>query len=225
MSDAMLNEQVEATKGKMVMNQIPADIVGESPLHHADLETLASRGQGQGGVHLKEKSLQGLLILRAKPDEAQLAEIESVLGVALPTTPLTSEEKAGEKGDISVRWVSPDEWFIVVPATAAFQLENDFQTSVSGHYSLVNVSGGYTILQLSGDNVVDVLKKSTPIDVHPSVFPIGKVVSSVFAKSGAMMLRRTGDNAFELIIRRSFADYIWLWLQDASMEYGLVIEA
>lgn len=224
MSDSIVETKVDTSKGNMVMNQIPADMLGESPLHHADLDTLASRGQNQGGVHLKEKALQGLLVLRANPDDTQLAQIEKILGVALPTTPLTSVDNASVKEEISVRWVSPDEWFIVVPATAAFKLESDFQATVPGHYSLVNVSGGYTILQLAGESVVEVLKKSMPIDVHPSAFPIGKVVSSVFAKSGAM-LRRTGDNEFELIVRRSFADYFWLWIQDASMEYGLVIDA
>jgi len=48
--------------------------------------------------------------------------------------------------------------------------------------------------------------------------------STVFAKSTAT-IRRSGEQRFELIIRRSFSDYIWLWLQDASREYGLVIEA
>ncbi|MES2089026.1 MAG: sarcosine oxidase subunit gamma family protein, partial [Pseudomonadota bacterium] len=29
----------------------------------------------------------------------------------------------------------------------------------------------------------------------------------------------------ELVIRRSFSDYWWLWLQDASAEYGLNVQA
>ncbi|MDI3326661.1 sarcosine oxidase subunit gamma family protein, partial [Pontibacterium granulatum] len=35
---------------------------------------------------------------------------------------------------------------------------------------------------------------------------------------------RKGDTEFELVVRRSFADYIWLWIQDASREFGLVID-
>ncbi|MAC47927.1 MAG: sarcosine oxidase subunit gamma, partial [Oceanospirillum sp.] len=104
------------------------------------------------------------------------------------------------------------------------EVETRFREEMEGHHSLVNSSGGSTILELSGDNVVDMLKKSTPIDLHPKEFPVGKVVSTVFAKSSAI-IRRTGDKRFELVIRRSFADYIWLWIQDASREFGLVIEA
>ena len=38
------------------------------------------------------------------------------------------------------------------------------------------------------------------------------------------VIRRTGEEVWELVVRRSFADYIWLWLQDAGAEYGLAIE-
>jgi sarcosine oxidase subunit gamma len=32
-----------------------------------------------------------------------------------------------------------------------------------------------------------------------------------------------GPQEFELVVRRSFADYLWLWLQSASQEFGLAI--
>ncbi|OUC50154.1 hypothetical protein B7939_13495, partial [Eggerthia catenaformis] len=32
-------------------------------------------------------------------------------------------------------------------------------------------------------------------------------------------------DTWELVVRRSFADYFWLWLQDASAEYGLQVAA
>ncbi len=219
--NVMTPEQTAATKAA-VMNQVPgAEIQGQSPLHHAELDVLAKQGPKQGGVHLRENKLQGHLTLRCNPENAdQLAAVERVLGMPLPLQPLTS----AEHGDYSIRWMSPDEWLIIVPGLQAFEVESRFRDEMAGHYSLVNSSGGSTILELSGANVVDLLKKCTPVDLHPAEFPVGKVVSTVFAKSGAI-IRRTGEQRFELVIRRSFADYIWLWLQDASREYGLVIEA
>ena len=39
-----------------------------------------------------------------------------------------------------------------------------------------------------------------------------------------MTLRCVDDSpSFELIVRRSFADYAALWLQDAAMEYGCAV--
>ena len=214
-------EKVETTKA-VVMNQVAGpEVRAESPLYHADLDTLAKQGPRQGGIRLRENKLLGHLTLRCDQNNAeQVSAVERVLGVALPLQPLTS----AEKGEVSIRWMSPDEWLIIVPGLKAFEVETQFRDEMAGHYSLVNSSGGSTVLELSGDNVVDMLKKSTPIDLHPSEFPVGKVVSTVFAKSTAV-IRRTGEKQFELVIRRSFADYIWLWIQDASREFGLVIEA
>lgn len=205
-----------------VMNQLPdASIPGYSPLHHADLESLAKQGPQQGGVHLREHALLGHLVLRCNPENPEhLAGAERVLGVALPLQPMSSVTA----GNVSVLWTSPDEWVIMVPGLEAFDYETKFRAEMAGHYSLVNVSGGQTLVEVSGANVVDMLKKSTPLDFDLSVFPVGKVAGTVFAKAGAVV-RRTGEDRFELIIRRSFADYLWLWLQDASREYGLVIEA
>lgn len=205
-----------------VMNQLPdASIQGESPLFHADLASVAKNGPKTGGVTFKEEALMGQITLRLNAENAdQLSAAEKALGVALPTQPLTSVVE----GDVSVRWISPDEWLVVVPGLKAFEVETALHAELSGHYQVVNISGGWTIYKLSGENVVDVLKKSTIVDVHPSKFPVGKVVTTTFAKSGAI-IRRSGESEFELVVRRSFADYLWLWIQDASREYGLVVKA
>lgn len=220
MSDTTLIEQVNNELLVDLMNQIPGgEIFGESPLHHAEFDKLASMPPDRQGVVLKEVKLMGHLTLRCNPEDTELVKsVSSVLGFALPLKPLSS----AAKGDYAARWISPDEWLITIPGLAAFDVETAFREQVKGHYSLVNGSGGSTILELSGEHAVDVLKKSTPIDLHLAEFPVGKVVSTVFAKSGAI-IRRLDEDKFELVVRRSFADYLWLWIQDASLEFGLAI--
>ena len=51
---------------------------------------------------------------------------------------------------------------------------------------------------------------------------VGKGVSTTLAKSTAV-IRRVGEAQWELIIRRSFADYLYRWLLDASEEYGVFV--
>ena len=208
----------------IVMNQIPAanaGVVGESPLHHVELEALTKQGPKQGGIHFKEMKLLGHLTLRCNPENAQqIAVAEQILGTAIPLSPLSSSENEG----VSVRWIAPDEWLILVPGDKTFEIERAFRDQMDGHYSLVNSSGGSTVYELSGVHVVEMLKKCTPVDLRDKAFPVGKVVSTVFAKSGAV-IRRKGENEFELVVRRSFADYLWLWIQDASREFGLVVNA
>nr|WP_067285693.1 sarcosine oxidase subunit gamma family protein [Marinobacterium profundum] len=204
-----------------LMDQLPsADIRAESPLYHADLATVAKQGPKTGGVTLQEHKLLGHLVIRGNQDNAGfLAGARAVLGFDLPTQPLT----AAEDGALSVRWIAPDEWLVIMPGKEAFELENRLRAAMSGHVAIVNVSGGQTVLELSGPDARAVLKKSTPYDVHDRNFPVGKVVTTVFAKSQAV-IRRTGEQNWELVIRRSFADYLWLWLQDACAEFGLVVK-
>ncbi|MDA7089333.1 sarcosine oxidase subunit gamma family protein, partial [Pseudomonas sp. SA3-5] len=75
-----------------------------------------------------------------------------------------------------------------------------------------------------GSKVRELLMKSSIYDVHPRNFPVGKAVGTTFAKT-QLVIRRTGEETWELLVRRSFSDYIWLWLQDASAEFGLAIKA
>lgn len=216
-------EKPASTKGPAIialMDQQPTSGArAESPLAHAELDKLAVQNPRAGGVLFRELPLMGHLTLRGSQQNSSFMNgCAEVFGMRLPIKPLTS----AHNGSISVRWVSPDEWLMVLPLNQTFEVEKALRTLIEGHFQIVNVSGGQTIYELSGPNAIDVLKKSIPLDVHQSEFPVGKVANTKFAKSTAQVLR-TGTETWELVVRRSFADYIWLWIQDASREYGFVI--
>lgn len=203
-----------------VYKQRPDDLEAQSPLHHAGLPELMGKGRAGAGIRLREKKLRGHLTLRGDADDPAFANgVHQALGLQLPVA-LTLVAQ----GETSLQWMGPDEWLLVVPQGEEFAAEQRLRDALAGlHIQVVNVSGGQTLLELSGDNVRELLMKSTPYDVHPSNFPVGKAVGTHFAKS-QLVIRHTAENVWELVVRRSFADYIWLWLQDASAEYGLAIE-
>ncbi|SDI22217.1 sarcosine oxidase subunit gamma [Pseudomonas benzenivorans] len=204
-----------------VYKQRPDSGRAESPLFHAGLDELARKGKNSAGVTLREKKLLGHLTLRGDASDPDFAGgVHKALGLELPVA-LTLVANA----DASLQWLGPDEWLLIVPGGSEFATEQRLREALAGqHVSLVNVSGGQTILELAGPKAREVLMKSSSYDVHPSNFPVGKAVGTVFAKS-QLVIRRTGEETWELLVRRSFADYIWLWLQDASAEYGLAIKA
>ncbi|MCC6074856.1 sarcosine oxidase subunit gamma [Pseudomonas sp. GCM10022188] len=204
-----------------VYNQRPADIAGQSPLHHAGFEQLIGKGRPNAGVRLRERKLLGHLTLRGDAkDPAFCGGVHQALGLELPVA-----LGLVAKGETSLQWMGPDEWLLIVPRGEEYATELRLREALAGqHIQVVNVSGGQTILELKGDKVRDMLMKSTSYDVHPDNFPVGKAVGTVFAKS-QLVIRHTAENTWELLVRRSFADYIWLWLQDACAEYGLAIEA
>jgi sarcosine oxidase subunit gamma len=193
----------------------------ESPLFHADLNTLVGKGRANPGVILREKKLLGHLTIRGNGHDAAFAAgVATATGMELPKA-LTLVSN----GDSSLQWLGPDEWLLIVPSGEEFAAEQKLREALTGlHIAIVNVSGGQSILELTGPKVREVLMKSTSYDVHPDNFPVGKAVGTVFAKS-QLVIRRTGEETWELLIRRSFSDYWWLWLQDASAEYGMSVQA
>ncbi len=209
----------------VVMDQLPKsqdiNAKAESPLSHVtSLDATHDKKVDDtkidsAGVLLREDKYLGHLLIRGNSaDEAFNTAINHVLGAGLPKI-----LQCVYVNDLSIRWVSPDEWLVICPGDKAYDLENQLRAAMQGHYAIVNVSGGQTLLILSGKNARDVLMKSTAYDVDDSHFPVGKAVTSTFAKSQALICRQS-EEVWELVIRRSFADYIWLWLEDASREFG-----
>lgn len=152
--------------------------------------------------------------LRMDPNSKYRAAAEAILGARLPDAPLSSTRTE----DLTIFWMAPDDWLVLMPFEKAASFETEFRDAMKGHYSIVDVSGGQTVIRLAGFSAREVLQKSTMIDVHPEQFPVGKVVGTSFAKSAAT-LTRVEEDTYDLIVRRSFAEYIWEWLCDASAEY------
>lgn len=198
-----------------------AAVNSESPLAMTRVNVVLAPSMREAGVVVREKPFLGQLVLRGRAaDEAFRTGVERALGLALPLAlgPIALDEARG----VSLQWMSPDEWLLIVPGGLEFDAEAALRRELSGHYAVMNVSGGQTVLELSGPAVRELLMKCTPYDVHPRAFPVGKGVSSVFAKSSAV-IRRVGHERWELVIRRSFADYLYRWVLDAAEEFGVFV--
>lgn len=203
-----------------VMNQQPSEaITARSPLYHQTASG-SNPGKADAGVFLWEEALKSHLVLRGDANLPEFADgVLEATGLRLPG-PLTSHQNE----DWSLSWITPDEWLLVGPGDQAFAMEERLREHLSGHYAVINVSGGQTLVRVAGAQARTVLMKSCPYDVHDRNFPVGKVVTTVLSKSQAT-LRRVDEQDWELVVRRSFADYIWRWLKDASAEFGLQLGA
>ncbi|MCO4837154.1 MAG: sarcosine oxidase subunit gamma [Oceanospirillaceae bacterium] len=192
----------------------------ESPLHNHVAHTNADNA----GVVMSEDKFRGHLNLRGNPQDADfMAAVASVLSVPLPTAPNTS----ARAGDTVAYWLCPNEWLLIVASGTQGQVEKALRQAVADkggnqHIAVTDVSSAQTLVNLSGSGVEQLLQKSTVYDCHEANFPAGKVVQTTFAKTGTTICK-LADGSVDLVIRRSFSDYFFLWLQDASEEYGLHI--
>ena len=153
-------------------------------------------------------------------DPAFREAVSRALGLELPVKPCTSAANAG----LRLLWVGPDDWFAIGPKSEAALIEAKLRQALAGqHYAVTDVSGGYTVLHLSGVPARDVLAQGCPLDLHPRVFGPGSSAGSLFFKASVWLWQTDEAPVYEVLVRSSFRGYVWLMLERATQECGLVI--
>jgi len=187
------------------------------------LSSLPTGSSGKDCVRIEIRAGLRHINLRGSPDNPEfLAAVARVLRQELPIAANTMT-----RGDHRVYWLGPDEWQIVTAIDASDGLVTQLREALMGkHACLSDLSGGQIGLQLSGPNVRDVLAKACTLDLAPAEFSLGTCAQSGLAKAN-MLIGLIDDvvPVFEIVVRRSFADYVVRWLQHAAAEYGVDFSA
>ena len=104
------------------------DVKAESPLHHADLSSLVGKGRKNAGVTLREHKFLGHLTLRGDGrDPAFAGGVFKALGLELPVA-LT----VVANGEMSLQWLGPDEWLLIVAGGQEFAVEQKLRDALEG---------------------------------------------------------------------------------------------
>jgi len=194
------------------MSDLTATVI--SPLVEIDFTTL---GIELSTLSIKEHAFMGHINIRGSIENAKFKRAsQQVLGTDLPTDSNTFVEK----GDNTILWLGPNEWLVITPEAMLSELVEKLDAALGNTFSAVNdISGGNTIIELSGDKAQALLLKGCPLDLHHSMFTIGQCAQTVIAKTSMTLWQIDSAPVYRLIVRRSFADYLGLWLLDAAKEY------
>ena len=84
-----------------------------------------------------------------------------------------------------------------------------------GFATVVELGCGQTVIEIAGARAREVIAKGCPLDLHPRAFGPGNCAQSRLARTLVTLAQVDDAPTFELIVRRSFADYLWQWLVDA----------
>ena len=205
----------------------------QSALAHLGLEGRGLAARGAAGVAMTERPYRGMVNLRLDPENAEaMAALETAFGFALPTR---ANDTAGNTDTLAL-WLGLDEWWLIVPGPepeAGPELAKKLRAALTGHLAAVTEVGeSRTCIRVSGPKTRALLQKGCPLDLHPSVLTIGACAQSILAKSGVtlhLFADESADQAgaegpvFDIYVLRSFAEYLWLWLEDAGAEYGVQV--
>ncbi len=207
----------------------------QSALAHLGLEGRSEEARGAAGIAMSERPHRGIVNLRLDPKNAEArAAFEAGFGFALPIAANTS---AGDTDTIAL-WLGPDEWWLVVPGPepeAGPALAEKLRAALTDHFAAVTEVGeSCACIRVSGPRARALMQKGCPLDFHPRVFMAGACAQSILAKAGVTLhlvadetVAQAGAEGpvFDIYVARSFAEYLWAWLEDAGREYGVTVVA
>ncbi len=170
-------------------------------------------GPDNAGVTLEVRPDFGYLNLRGNPgDEQFLQALQATLGQPLPTNANTFTV-----GEDTTYWLGPDEWLLATGLGKESGIAEHLGKSLSGQcYSLVDVTGGQVLLRLGGSHAREVLAQGCTLDLHPRAFKVGQCAQTTLTKTSMLIALIDDAPTFDIIVRRSFAEYAALWLHHSG---------
>jgi sarcosine oxidase subunit gamma len=167
------------------------------------------------GTGIQTQTDLGHLNLRGSSSNPEFqAAVESVLQQDLPLAVNTMTI-----GDHRVYCLGPNEWQIVASSDKADALAIRLREGLEKlHASVTDQSGGQVAIHVSGARVGDVLAKGCTLDLNSAEFAVGACAQSGLAKASILIGHIDAGPVFEIIVRRSFTDYVLRWLQHAAQD-------
>jgi sarcosine oxidase subunit gamma len=188
---------------------------------HLSLKTRPSTKGAQ--FRMLERPFKAKIGLRGGPDVARA--VEPVLGFGLPM----AVGQTGAGAGAHAFWIGPDDWIIVHEPGREAGLAAALREACRGmHHAVIDITERMTTICLEGQPLRDVLAAGCPLDLHPRAFKPGMVLQSHYGKANVILHYVAGnaDRPFvDLYTNRSFADYVWKYLESAAREFGYEIVA
>jgi sarcosine oxidase subunit gamma len=186
-----------------------------SPLDHLNV---TQGGPSDAGVSMGERRFVGKINLRTSAAKIP-AQVVDLLGGDLPAVGRVSF------GDhVTTAWLGPDEFLILTPPAAETALQTALEAAFAGqHAAVTDLTDNATIIRLAGPEARWVMRKGVSIDLHPQTFSAGNCAQTMFERAQITLIQLDETPSYDLIVRNSFAPYLWAWLVDASQDVGVRI--
>ena len=183
---------------------------------------ISNKGPTDAEITLKENKHVGKMILRGSLSEKKfITSTKKHLSQQFPASPNSFYDDT----KVRVIWLGPDEWLILTDVTELDSLKDDLTRAlIKSHSALVDVSDNSTIIEIKGRYSREILMKGCSLDIHPSVFQTGCSAQTDLGLANILLLKTADDPVYQIIVRASFASYLWDWLVDAAHEFKIRTE-
>jgi sarcosine oxidase subunit gamma len=178
------------------------------------------RSHSLSGMRTSNQSDGAGAALSILPDAVKLvfrgkgAAVEAA-GAYFGVKPSQEACRFASTGGRSVYWLGPDEWLFQAVNENALDVFGGMSAALQGHScSLVDVSHRSDAIAVSGLGASFVLNHGCPLDLSRHAFPVGMCTRTVLGKA-AILLSRPEEDVFHVDVWRSFAPYVWQFLDEA----------
>ncbi len=179
--------------------------------------TLIESEINQGSVIVKEISPILKINLRGKKREF-LTNIGKILNMILPTEANTSTSS----DKLTAIWLSPDEWMIV--SNEIVKKDNSNHELIEMLFSnisktnlgaVTDVTDQFVQLELKGENIFEIFSSGCPFNFNEFKEKKGATTQTILNHID-VILHNKDKNLVNLFVRRSFAEHLWLWIDDST---------
>lgn len=172
-------------------------------------------GRSTKSLQMNWRTDHTLINLRGDPQDVGFRKaLEFALGIELPDD--GGGMTQGRSGQLIA--LGPDDRFLLAHAGQAERLIATLRQALDGvHAAVTDVSSGYLVLSLAGPAASEVLAQGCPLDLHPRALMAGRCMGSHFFKASIWVWPSPSGHGFELLVRRSFRDYVALMVKRAAM--------
>ncbi|MFT5175046.1 MAG: sarcosine oxidase subunit gamma, partial [Gammaproteobacteria bacterium] len=122
--------------------------------------------------------------------------------------------------DRRILWLGPDEWLAVCAPRDLSKLHESLRQALAGEHALISdVSHSRVVIALKGARARDALNKGCSLDLDPVAFNAGQCAQAPLARAHMLLHQISDAPCYHVYAHRSFAGYIYTWLEDAVQEY------
>ena len=167
------------------------------------------------GVSIEESNLVGKINLRGKSSDKEfMKNVGSVLDLVLPIEPNVKVSN----NNISIIWLSPNEWLIETPKAETKKILTLLKSSLNPQKTAItDVSFNRIVLRLEGDHVFTLLSKYLVINLEEVLKNNHSVAQTIFIKIPILLIRNNDGNeitSIDIHLNRSHAKYVYELLKD-----------
>ena len=171
---------------------------------------------GTPGLVIRERTMAlASVIARRGQRDTLAAAVNEQYGIVLPDGP---RRVANET--IAFAGVGPGQWLASAGTAALADFVARLRSDLSAYAAIIDQSDSRLILHLSGPRVREVLAKGVSVDLHPRVFKVDDVATTLVAHIGVQLDMIDDAPTYQITAPRSMAGSFWSWLTASAAEFG-----